>query len=255
VQGLEDEYTSLDEIIDGLRALERELRAGRDRRAVFTSAYLSMTEEVKSGTQEQRFSDGEWVARYAICFANLYRKAFLAFENGDAPRLPKPWKLSFETSRSGRALLVQDLLLGVNAHINHDLPIALVEASIDPHREKRRRDHFALNDAIRRATDPVQERIAALYAPAIELLDHALGRLDEDLANFSIEKARLNAWVSAIALTDAEGEAEAAAVRDSISDHASVMAKLILLPTPRRRVLLILRRLERLSSWWEVATR
>ena len=196
MSGLEAEYESLEQVMEGLGSLEASLRAKKDRRAIFTSAYLSMTREIASRVGEQQFNDGDWVAGYALSFANLYRRAFLAFETGDLARVPKPWLLSFDTSRRGKGLLFQDLLLGMNAHINHDLALALVEVSIDPLRDQRREDHFAVNAAIKKATDPVQDRITDLYAPILTLLDRGLGRLDEDVANFSIEKARLNAWVS-----------------------------------------------------------
>lgn len=247
---LEKPFESVEAVIEGLTSLETSLRARKDRRAIFASAYVAMSKEIASQIGGHRYHDSEWVARYAISFGNLYRRAFLAYETGDFARLPRPWMLSFETSRRGKGLLFQDLLLGMNAHINYDLALALKEVSIDPLREQRREDHFAVNAAIKKATDPVQDRIISLYAPVLRILDRGFGRLDEDVANFSIEKARLNAWVSAISLADAGTEAEEQTVTQSISNHAAVMARLILLPSPRRRVLTVLQLLERVRPWW-----
>jgi hypothetical protein len=255
VDALERRYESVQDVIDGLGAVEAVLRSQRDRRAVFATGYLNMTLEIGRRVQGSSFLDPAWAARYAACFANLYRTALLAFEQGRIDAVPKPWRIAFETSRAGHGLILQDLLLGMNAHINHDLPLALVEVTIDPEREKRRRDHFAVNEAIRAATDPVQEQVARLYAPVLRLLDIGFKRLDEDVANFSVAKARLNAWVSAIALAGAADEDERAAVLDSISDRASVMAKLILAPTPNRRAIALLRRAESLLPWWKIVTR
>ena len=142
----------------------------------------------------------------------------------------------------------------MNAHVNHDLALALAGVSIDPLREAKREDHFAVNTAIKNATDAVQEQVESLYSPVLGLLDLVFGRLDEDLANFAIEKARLNAWVSAVSLVGAQSPEERADVLGSISDRASVMAKLILAPSPRRRLLWLLRRLEQMRPWWEVVT-
>lgn len=249
---LETRYETLEQILAAFRGIEETLYAEKDRRGVFTSAYLSMTLEIASRVGEQQYNDPEWVRRYAVAFANLYRVAFLAFVKGDLDAVPEPWRISFETSMEGSNLLLQDVLLGVNAHINHDLALALVEVSIDPGREARREDHFAVNEAIRHATDAVQERIGELYAPGFGILDRLLGSFDERTANFSIEKARLNAWTSAISLANAADDAERAAVKQSISDSASVFARLILLPT-RSSFLLKLRRIfEKLTACWQL---
>jgi hypothetical protein len=254
MEGIEAQYESVDDVIEGLSALEKVLYERRDRRGVFTSAYLSMTKEIEGSVGEHQYKDGEWVSRYAVSFANLYRSAFVSFEEGDLDAVPKPWRMSFEASSAGRGLLLQDLLLGINAHINHDLPIALVDVTIDPNREQRRHDHFAVNQSIKRATDPVQDRISSLYAPVFRLLDEGFGRLDEDVTSFSIEKARLNAWVSAIALASAADDDERAVVREAISDRAGVMAKLILAPRPRGRLLDVVHRAERMTPWWRLLT-
>jgi hypothetical protein len=252
MEALAAPYRSIEDVIDSLTRVEQAFLTARDRRGVFATAYLNMTKEVGSSVGGQIFLDSDWVSRYAICFANLYRTALLSYERGDYEAVPKPWMVSFETSRQGKGLLLQDLLLGVNAHINHDLALALVEVSIDPERPKRRQDHFAVNESIRRATDPIQEQVATLYGPALKLLDHAFGRLDEDVTNFSIEKARRNAWVSAVSLVNARGNEEAAEVRESISDRASLLAKLILKPSPRPGLLQALQRLERRTPWWQL---
>ena len=255
MEALATPYESSEDVIRSLTSLEQAFLARKDRRGIFATAYLNMTKEIASGVETATFHDSAWVAKYAISFANLYRVALLAYERGDIAAVPRPWLASFETSSKGKGLLIQDLLLAMNAHINHDLALALVEVSIDPKRAERREDHFAVNESVRHATDPVQEQVTALYAPTLRLLDLAFGRLDEEVANFSIEKARSNAWVSAVTLTNARDEAEAVEVRQSISDRASLVAKLILKPSLRARTLLLLQRLERKAPWWEIGSR
>lgn len=249
IQGLQLPYTSLQEIIEGLGGIERALREQEDRRAVFATAYVNMTSEIASRIGEASFHDPDWVARYAVAFANLYRSALLSYEQGDFEATPKPWLASFEASKNRRALLIQDLLLGINAHINHDLALALNEVGIDPERDKRREDHTAVNDAIRKATDPVQEAVTSRYAPALRLLDRVFGRIDEELTSFSIDKARFTAWVSAVSLANAHDDAEREEVRASIEDRSNVMAKLILRPNIPGRVLNAIHRLEAKTSW------
>jgi hypothetical protein len=61
------------------------------------------------------FEDPDWVHRYAVAFANFYRQALEDFEAGSLSKLPMSWRISFETARDGRGLVLQDVLLGVNA--------------------------------------------------------------------------------------------------------------------------------------------
>lgn len=243
-QQLDVPFTSVPEVLTCLSELEAALYAQQDRRAVFTTTYLTMTREIAARIVHQDYHDPEWVGQYAIAFAELYRLAFLAYERGEREKVPRSWQISFDTSSRGENLLLQDMLLGVNAHINHDLPLALVAVTIDPRREERRDDHFAVNEAIRHATDAVQDRFGHLYAPVYKLLDRVLGDYDERIANFSIEKARLNAWASAVSLAGARTDAERAVVRQTIDDQAVVMARLVRLPTRSSRLLAVRRRLE-----------
>jgi hypothetical protein len=140
-------------------------------------------------------------------------------------------RISIETSKNNGALAIQDLVLGINAHINHDLALALVEVTIDPARPTRYADHCKVNDVLRAATDPMQQRIGQLYAPILTLLDQACDHLDEEIACFSVEKAREAAWVAAVALVNARDDAERAALCVGLNDRAAVLARLILAPT------------------------
>jgi Tfp pilus assembly PilM family ATPase len=79
-------------------------------------------------------------------------------------RRPRAWRLCFDAAISGRSLVLQDMLLGVNAHVNNDLPLALDRVSIDPDRDARRRDHEAVNAVLASVTERATERLAALYA-------------------------------------------------------------------------------------------
>ena len=249
---LEKRYESLDQIVASFQALEQALYERKDRRAVFATTYLTMTLEIEKRVGEHTYNDPEWVAAYAVSFANLYRSAFVAFERGDMAEVPEPWRISFETAEGRSNLILQDLLLGVNAHINHDLALALVEVTIDPEREARREDHLAVNEAIGKATNAVQARLGTLYVPFFGHLDRFFGRFDEHVAGFSIEKARLNAWKSAVSLANAQTDTERALVKQSISDNAAVFARLILLPTRRSGVLRLRQRFEKLTSRWEL---
>jgi hypothetical protein len=252
---IESAYQSIEDAIQRLTQLEQAFYDRRDRRAIFVTAYLNITRAVKLRVGENWFQDNPWVTRYDISFANLYRQALLAFERGDASSLPKAWRISFETAINGTGLVFQDLVLGINAHINHDLPLALIEVSIDPERAKRYQDHTAVNQVLQDATNLLKDRISSMYAPVLSILDQAFNPLDQALTSFSIDKARESAWVDAVALANAQTDQERAAIRQSLDDQSAVLARLILAPTaPNPLLVSALRQLESITPWWTYIT-
>lgn len=249
----ESRYQSLDDVVRGIGKFEREFFAKKDRRAVFATTYLAFTRVLAAWLQEGRFEDPEWMSRYGIAFADLYRQAVIAYQRGETKNVPKAWRISFETSATGRGLIIHDLLLGMNAHINRDLPFALQDVSIDPGRESRFRDHSLVNEALRAATDPVQNHIARTYAPGLALIDRTLGPLDERVSSFSFTKARWAAWEAAVSLVNSRTDAERGMVGAGIESRATVLARLVLAPTLDHPWLVgLLGHLESRSPWWEV---
>src|SRR5262252_7655981 len=221
------EYRTLDDVVDGLQSLERWFTAMRDRRSVFVTVYGMMSREMRQRLEARFFLDNEWVTRYLVAFASHYRRALIAFETGDRAGLPRSWRIAFETARAGVGLALQDLLLGVNAHVNHDLALGLDEVGLDPDRERRHQDHTSVNQVLEAITDAVQKRICDLYAPGLASLDRAAGSLDELTSNFSLVVARESAWETAVALANARTAREREAVRRALDFRAGVVAKLL----------------------------
>lgn len=243
-------YETIEDALAGMRAFEVRFRATRDRRAVFCTTYRLLTESIRDRVRDDFFADSDWVARYGLAFANYYRRAVLDFDAGRLEKLPTSWRISFETSQAGRALVSQDLLLGMNAHINHDLASALFDVGIGPDRASRLADHTRVNEILSEAADPIQQRISALYSPVLGIVDAAMGALDERVTQFSIERARQAAWDGAVALTDATSDAAREAVRRRIDGGAGVLARLIMAPSDRLPWLhAALRFVENRSSW------
>ncbi len=249
---IETPWTTVDDVARGLTDLEAALLARRDRRAIFVSAYRQITLELQRRIDANEFRDPQWVARYLVAFANLYRQALRDYDAGELARVPSAWKLAFDTAATGQELVIQDLILGINAHINHDLPVALYQVGIDPERLSRWEDHTAVNLALVEATGEVQDRIAAVYASGLGVLDKALDGLDETLTGFSFVAARDNAWHMGVALVDI-GDVQRNQLRETIDRHASVVGRLVLaLNTPFPWLLEALRAVERMKPWWTV---
>ncbi len=246
-----------------LQTLETQLLAARDRRGVFVTAYLTITKAVEAQCDAGGFLDAAWVRTYLVAFGTLYRNALqqdlLARGAGTAAttaRVPKSWRIAFDAAHAGRGWVIQHLMLGVNAHINHDLALALLMAGIDTDRPRRYADHTAVNLVLERATLTLKTEVATKWAPVLQRLDQAAGTLDEDVSEFSIAKARDHAWAMAVAIDATRGTPGEALLRAALDDQAAVLARLILAPPVESPVIARSKRLlDRLDQAARVADR
>src|SRR5436189_5398060 len=164
------ESRSLEQVVARLAAIEAECLGRGDRRSIFATLYGLVSADIRARVRDGYFLDNDWAERYAVTFANMYFAAFDAADAGRPDEVPKAWRLCFDAAASGRTLALQDLLLGMNAHINNDLPLALVRISIDPDRDARRLDHLAVNAILAGVAQRATDRLAALYAPGLRTL-------------------------------------------------------------------------------------
>src|SRR4028119_197685 len=105
-------------ILDGIIA---ECRAQSDPMGYFPALYRQVTLQVKRGIGDGFFADGPRMERFDALFANRYFAAYDAFRAGRQPS--KSWQIAFGATRSGQLIILQDLLVGINAHINLDLGV------------------------------------------------------------------------------------------------------------------------------------
>src|SRR6266536_3013515 len=122
--------TSIDALIARMTAQLDELRQARDGRAAFHATYLRTTRAVADALRAGAFLDANWVERWDVAFAGLYLDALDADRRGDP--VPRPWAVAFAAAAGPRSLpALQHVLLGMNAHINYDLPQALLAVISD----------------------------------------------------------------------------------------------------------------------------
>lgn len=245
---LDRRFRTLPEAVDGLTELESEFLQARDRRCIFLTIYVRMSREMERLLCAQRFLDNDWVERYTILFADYYRVALRAWQRRESP--PKAWRAAFETAAGGKALVLQDALLGINAHINHDLAFTLRDLGLNPNREQKLTDHESVNDVLASIAGEVQKLVAEKYAPGLTAAGALAGNLDELAADFSMRKAREAAWEGAVALTGARTGWERLLVSGSIEARAAVLARLLLVPNLNRTLLARLRQIES-GAWWD----
>lgn len=228
IQHLGFEYQSVQEVAENFKWLEQYYGDHPDLRGVFATAYLHITRSISEVFGTNSFLDDTWTQIYLIRFANLYREAVLHYENGDTELVPKAWRIAFDLAKNKEGLIIQHLLLGINAHINHDLAVALFDVKIDPERAQKYADHTHVNLILEKSTEGLKQAVAEKYAPILNRLDRGLGTIDDEITGFSIPKAREHAWSFAIALTAAQTSLEQQILRKSLNEHAAVLSNLIM---------------------------
>jgi hypothetical protein len=197
---VEEPYSGVEESHRRLEALLSAFESRADRRAIFLSIYVEMTGAVAQRVRERGFSDSEWVGEYLVAFANLYREAVYDYERGDLASLADPWQLAFDAAETDTSLVLQDAMLGVNAHINYDLALAVDEVGVRPGRPAKYEDHSRVTDIIADIFDDSQDLLVDHGAEKLASIDESLGRLDERVSVLTIDECRDSAWRTAIAL-------------------------------------------------------
>jgi hypothetical protein len=172
----------------------------------FNELYLAVTVEVaRVEAQTATFEDPAFTARLDVIFADLYFEAVDAAAAGRA--VPKAWAPLFEKRAVRGIAPLQFAIAGMNAHINHDLALALVattkEFGVTLDRDTPEyRDYLLVNGILERVQDEIKDRFTT---GAIKQIDKAGGRVDDMFASWSVARARDNAWVQAQTLHALEG--------------------------------------------------
>lgn len=174
----------LDEII-------ADARRQASRLGFFPSLYRRVTLEVWESIERGDFEDGPRMERFDVVFANLYLDAYRAHVAGRSTSVA--WAVAFEATGDWQPVVLQHLLLGMNAHINLDLGIAAARVAPGAALPALRTDYLRINDLLESLIDDVQDQLAEVM-PGLRLLDRIAGRADERFVDFSMRSARGHSW-------------------------------------------------------------
>ena len=217
--------TTLDEVIDQLTEIVDTARQDGTRVGYFAALYRAVTVQVKEAIAAGRFDDGVRMAALDVAFANRYLTAYEQYRQGVSSA--GAWKVTFDSGQSTNLLVLQHLLLGMNAHINFDLGIVAAEIAQGDALPTLEHDFMVINQILADMVNDVQDRIAA-FSPWLGWLDIVGGRTDETVVNFSMAKARDSAWDFAqkLAPMTTEARAETIARRDrAVADFAGIITR------------------------------
>jgi hypothetical protein len=204
-------------------------RLGCDHRGVFATTYLTLSRELRPAIAGGTFADRRYLSFQVTHFANYYFRTLRRVDRGKP--IPDAWRIAMEAAADGELTGAQDMLLGINAHVQRDMPYVVAQLGLITRKGgSRKPDHdvgnVVLNDAYQKVVDAVRERYDAGMA-----LTNADGSPVDDAFGMEMVKGwREGVWRNAERLVNARTQAEYRRVSDSIEANAAGWARMIAVP-------------------------
>ncbi len=220
-------------VLDRMQACIQTWEACADDKALFLRCYFLMTSNMFSAVEARQFDDPVWVHNLLHHFADYYFDALHLYEQ-DASATPLVWQMAHDAARSPRTSAIQKLLLGINAHINYDLVLAVADMLSQEwqdhtpvQRASRYSDHCHVNQIIGQSIDAVQDQVLEPAMPVMELFDRLLGPVDEILISRLITAWREDVWRNAAGLLDCTDPQARGGLVDQVHADAVKIARFI----------------------------
>lgn len=177
---------------------QSEPRGRHDGVACFNHLYTVITRRVLAGIEGGRFADAEYLTALDLAFVNRYLKALRLSVNRIAS-VPSPWRVLIRRRERQSIAAIQFAVAGVNAHVNYDLPSAVVDTSLvlggDPDSGTRRSDYLIVNQIFAEEMQGLRQHFMNEMARVLD--EKAFSQVLNVIGNWSIVEARDAAWRNA----------------------------------------------------------
>jgi hypothetical protein len=197
--------------------------------AIFARAYVRMT-QLYGYTRDipGYYQDVPYFNHVDAVFARYYTDSYYNWQSGNRAAVPQAWLTALDAAKNKKVSGSGDLLLGMNAHINRDLPYVMAAVGlVAPDGSSRKPDYDAVEAWLYDATAPLIAEFAARFDPTIDDTADPFGIGNATL--FQLVSAwRENAWRNAEALVSAPTAAARAIVAQTIETEANLAAQGIL---------------------------
>jgi hypothetical protein len=219
--------TTVAEVIARMEATGAALPAA-DGLACFNRMYLEVTRQINGRLGEGFFADPAFMTHLDVAFAGLYFGA--ADAAGDPAAVPLAWRPLVEQRANTGIEPVQFALAGMNAHINHDLPLALVATCTALATSPDAGAHYADYQKVDQLLDAAEQSIRESLESAPELaVDHHLAAVNNLIAGWTINSARDLAWNNCLLLWAVRDDPIARGLlADSLAASAALASRLLL---------------------------
>jgi hypothetical protein len=223
---------SIAEVLQTMQVIEATCMDG-DGLKWFNWLYLQVTQAVEARVASGGFSDPAWLAQLDVQFARLYFGAL------EAALLGQPcsscWQALFVGRGRAAVARIQFALAGINAHINHDLPQAIVAtcqatATFPKHANAQYDDYTALNTTLDTLIESTKQTLRVrLLGDPLPPVSH----LEDTIAAWSVSAAREAAWRNAELLWHLRNLPPLSSnFLDTLDGLTTVAGKALLVPVP-----------------------
>ena len=215
---------TIDDVITALTTIVDECEKNKDRSGYFAALYKRMTIAVKTGIINGDFSDGKRMEKLDVTFASRYLNAYEAYHKKSACSVS--WKYAFDGCINESLTVIQQLILGINTHINLDLSIASALVAPGNKIYDLEADFNRINSVISSLFDVVQKCLEEVWLP-MRLLQRVAATQETNVLNFSIGAARKAAWANAVALANMNETAQMAYINQMDNTVYRIAQKVI----------------------------
>jgi len=182
---------TIDDVITTLDTIIQECKQSNDPLGYFAALYHRVTVKVKVGIDQGFFDDGLRMEQLDLVFAKRYLDAYYAYRQ-QAPT-SQSWQKAFLLAPDYWPIVLQHLLMGINAHINLDLGIAAAEVCQGKEINDLHDDFNKINQILSSLVHEVQDELSAIWYPLKKILQWTRDT-DDLLVDFSMKIARDGAW-------------------------------------------------------------
>ncbi|WP_222845730.1 DUF5995 family protein [Flavilitoribacter nigricans] len=182
---------TIDDVIAALATIIWDSEQRHDPLGYFAVLYQKVTIKVKEGIANNFFDDGPRMEQLDIVFAERYLAAYFAYQQGQP--LSYCWKKAFDLGSVDEPIVLQHLLLGINAHINLDLGIAAAEVCAGEDIRGLKNDFIKINEILASLVDEVMCGLSGIW-PFYGLILERAGKFDNLLVDLVMRAARISAW-------------------------------------------------------------
>lgn len=171
----------IDATIRQMRKRLEGLAASCHHAAVFSLAYLRVTEDVRRALREGFFTDPVWLNQVDAVFARHYFDTMDHWRAGRTGQVPTAWRIALQAEDDRAMTGLGNFMLAMNAHINRDFPHVIAEVGLTgPDGGSHKPDHNAYNRRLDALYGPVFAEEAERFDPAFDDLD--AGPFEETVA-------------------------------------------------------------------------
>lgn len=187
---------TIPDVLQGLQTIDG-LCVEEDGLKWFNELYLTVTRTVQNRVNAGGFSDPAWLAQLDVQFARLYFGAVRAALS-NAP-CPDCWAAMFSVRDNLQIARIQFALAGVNAHINHDLCLAIdatckATNTVPRHGTVQYNDYTSVSPVLDGLIDQAKQTLnVRLPGDALPAVSH----LEDLIAGWNVSAARESAWWNA----------------------------------------------------------